>query len=318
MPLVKRYTDPIVWTMPFFIFSSYLSCLVRSDGAPGRVMSAVVIGGVFNIFADWLFVFPLKLGMTGAAVATVIGTVIQFIVLCSYFFTQNCSLKLVKPFRLSIALRNILIAGLSAGVIDIAFIILTVILNKQILRYGGEAALTVFGVLISCSGMFQHLFSGVGQAIQPIVSMNFGAGQFQRIREVDKLSVITALIMGIMFSIVGVLFPLQLTTFFVDVTPQIIEIAPKIVRIYFLSFLPMGINIQATYYLQSVMRTKWSNILSLLRGLIISGALSYLLPLLWGIDGIWWAMVIAEFVVVIFSIICLSAADKKGVRGINL
>lgn len=317
MPLVKRYTDPIVWTMPFFIFSSYLSCLVRSDGAPSRVMSAVVIGGVFNIFADWLFVFPLKLGMTGAAVATVIGTIIQFIVLCSYFLTQNCSLKLVKPFRLSIALRNILIAGLSAGVIDIAFIILTVILNKQILRYGGEAALTVFGVLISCSGMFQHLFSGVGQAIQPIVSMNFGAGQFQRIREVDKLSVITALFMGIIFSIAGVLFPLQLTTFFVDVTPQIIEIAPKIVRTYFLSFLPMGVNIQATYYLQSVMRTKWSNILSLLRGLIISGALCYLLPLLWGIDGIWWAMVIAEFVVVIFSIICLSAADKNGFRGIN-
>ncbi len=78
------------------------------------------------------------------------------------------------------------LAGFSAGVIDIAFIILTMVLNKQILHYGGEAALAVFGAAITCSSMFQHLFSGVGQAGQPITSMNFGAGQPRRIHEVRK------------------------------------------------------------------------------------------------------------------------------------
>ncbi|WP_418747082.1 polysaccharide biosynthesis C-terminal domain-containing protein [Frisingicoccus sp.] len=110
---------------------------------------------------------------------------------------------------------------------------------------------------------------------------------------------------------------MQITTFFVDATPEILEIAPGIVRIYFLSFLQMGVNIQATYYLQSVMRTKWSNILALLRGLIFSGALVYLLPIWWGIDGVWWAMTITEFVVVIFSIICLRTADKAGMQGLG-
>lgn len=314
MPLVKAYTDPILWMMPFFILSSYLSCLVRSDGAPNRVMTAVAIGGVFNVFADWLFVFPLNGGMTGAAMATVLGTFIQFAVLCGHFLSKKCQLKLVKPFQPLKACRNVLVAGLSAGVIDVSFIVLTVVINKQVLRYGGEATLTVFGVIITCSSMFQHLFSGVGQTIQPIVSMNFGAGQIRRIREVDKLSVITALLMGAFFTLVGLLFPLQLTTFFVATTPQIVEIAPKIVRIYFLSFLPMGVNIQATYYLQSVMQTKRSNLLTLLRGLIISGVLVYLLPLWIGIDGVWWAMVITEFAVVIFSSICLRTADKAGLR----
>lgn len=314
MPFVKEYTDWIVWTMPFFILSSYLSCVVRSDGAPNRVMAAVAIGAVFNIFADWFFVFPMKWGMAGAALASVLGAAIQFVVLCSHFFSKSCNLKVAKPFRPSRALRNVLIAGFSAGIIDIAFIVLTVILNKQVLRYGGEAALAVFGVVITCSSMFQHLFSGVGQAIQPIVSMNFGAGQMQRIREVDKISVMTALLMGIIFSLAGVLFPLQITTFFVDATPKILEIAPGIVRVYFLSFLPMGVNIQATYYLQSVMRTKWSNILALLRGLVFSGILVYLLPLWWGIDGVWWAMAVTEFVVVVFSVFCLRTADKAGLR----
>ena len=117
--------------------------------------------------------------------------------------------------------------------------------------------------------------------------------------------------MGVVFSLVGLLFPLQLTTFFVDATPEILSIAPRIIRIYFLSFLPMGINIQATYYLQAVMKTYWSNLLALLRGLVFSGILVYLLPLLWGVDGIWWAMALAEFMVAILSVICLRMVDCR-------
>ncbi len=311
MPFVEEYTNWIIWTMPISIISSYLSCVIRSDGAPNRVMTAVVIGGIINIFGDWFLVFPMKLGMTGAALATIVGTVVQFIVLCSYFFSKKCQLKAVKPFRLFKACRNILRAGFSAGVIDIAFIVLTVILNKQILKYGGEAALAIFGMVITCSSMFQHLFTGVGLAIQPIVSTNFGAGQIERIREIDKLSSATALIMGFIFSAVGLLFPLQLTTLFINTTPEIIELAPMIIRIYFLSFFPMGLNIQATYYLQSIMKTKWSAILALLRGLIFSGILVYLLPIFWGLNGVWWAMSITEFAVSVITIICLKKTDKQ-------
>lgn len=128
---------------------------------------------------------------------------------------ENC--KALQPLRAS---RNVLFAGFSASVIDIAFIVLTVILNKQVLRYGGEAALAVFGVVITCSSLFQHLFSGVGQATQPIVSTNFGAGLRDRIHEIDKLSVLTALLMGVAFALVGILFPVQITKLFVDATPR--------------------------------------------------------------------------------------------------
>lgn len=311
LPFVAEYTNQIVRTMPIFIISSYLSCVIRSDGAPNYVMAAVVTGGVINIFCDWFFVFPMKWGMSGAALATVAGTAVQFIMLCSYFFTKKCGLKAVKPFTVFRACKNVLRAGFSAGVIDIAFIVLTVILNNQILKYGGEAALAVFGMVITCSSMFQHLFTGVGLAIQPIVSTNYGAGLTERIREVDKLSAATALIMGLIFTAAGLLFPLQLTEFFINTTPEIIDIAPEIIRIYFLSFFPMGLNIQATYYLQSVMKTEWSLILSLLRGLIFSGILVYLLPIFWGLNGVWWAMTITEFAVSVITIICLKKADKK-------
>ena len=298
MPYVQEYTNCIVWTMPFFILSAYLTNIVRSDGAPNKAMKAVIIGGVFNIFGDWFFVFPMGWGMFGAAFATVLGMIIQFVILCSHFWSKKCGLRIVKPLRPLRAFRNILFTGFSSSIVSISLSILTVILNKQVVRYGGETALAVFGVAVTFLLLFQSLFAGVGQAIQPIVSTNFGAGFKQRIRDVDKLSMMTALFMGAGFTLIGELFPLQIIRLFIDATPEILEIAPKIIRIYFLSFLLMGVNIQTIYYFQSVLKAKLATILALLRGLLFSGILVYLLPLAWGLDGVWWTMGIAEFLVV--------------------
>lgn len=298
MPYVQEYTNCIVWTMPFFILSAYLTNIVRSDGAPNKAMKAVIVGGVFNIFGDWFFVFPMGWGMFGAALATVLGMIIQFVILCSHFCSKKCGLRIVKPLRPLRAFRNILFTGFSSSIVSISLSILTVILNKQVVRYGGETALAVFGVVVTFLLLFQSLFAGVGQAIQPIVSTNFGAGFRQRIRQVDKLSLVTAFFMGAVFTLIGELFPLQTIRLFIDATPEILEITPKIFRIYFLSFLLMGVNIQSIYYFQSILKAKLATILALLRGLLFSGILVYLLPLAWGLDGVWWAMGIAEILVV--------------------
>lgn len=311
MPFVMDYGNWIVWTFPVFILSAYLTCLVRSDGAPNMVMAAVVAGSVFNVFGDWFLVFPMNMGMAGAAIATAGGTAIQFIILFAYLLTKRCHLKFVKPLKFSRAIFNTLTTGCSASVLELAFIILTCILNNQIMRYGGEIELAIFGVILSCSGMFQHLFTGVGQAIQPIVSTNYGAGKTERITYLRRISITTILIMGVLSSTLGLLFPNQLISFFVKTTPEILAAAPGIVRIYFLSFLFMGINIWATFYFQSIMMTRTSTVLTILRGIIISSILIYALPILLGINGVWWAMVLTELSVAIITFFCLQRAIKK-------
>ena len=260
MPLVLEYGDWIIGTFPAFILSAYFTCMVRCDGAPNVVMGAVIAGGVFNVFGDWFLVFPMGMGMAGAAIATAGGTVIQLFVLCAYLFSQKSSLTLVRPWKLTKAFFKSVTAGFSASVLEFAFIILTCILNNQIMRYGGETALAVFGVVLTCSGMFQHIFTGVGQTIQPIATTNFGAGQ--------------------------------------------------IMRIYFISFLFMGINIWATFYFQSILRTRTSTVLSLLRGLILSGLLLYLLPAWLGLDGVWWAMVLTEGIVAAVTLACVFVTNR--------
>lgn len=311
MPLVLEYGNWIIWTFPAFILSAYFTCMIRCDDAPNYVMAAVVVGGVFNVFGDWFFVFPLNMGMAGAAIATAGGTVIQFFILLAFLFTKKSNLKIVRPWKLTSAFFKSASAGFSASVLEFAFIVLTCILNNRIMKYGGETALSVFGVVLTCSGMFQHIFTGVGQAIQPIAANNYGAGQIERISRLRFMSEWTVVIMGICFMMSGILFPVQIIKFFVDATPEVIEAAPGIMRTYFISFLFMGINIWATFYLQSIMRTITSAVLTLLRGILISGILLYILPVIFGLSGVWWAMVITEAIVMIITLICVVYTNKK-------
>ena len=310
MPLVLEYGDWIIGTFPAFILSAYFTCMVRCDGAPNVVMGAVIAGGVFNVFGDWFLVFPMGMGMAGAAIATAGGTVIQLFVLCAYLFSQKSSLTLVRPWKLTKAFFKSVTAGFSASVLEFAFIILTCILNNQIMRYGGETALAVFGVVLTCSGMFQHIFTGVGQTIQPIATTNFGAGQIRRIASLRRISELTVIAMGIVFMLSGILFPAQIICFFMDATPEVLSAAPGIMRIYFISFLFMGINIWATFYFQSILRTRTSTVLSLLRGLILSGLLLYLLPVWLGLDGVWWAMVLTEGIVAAVTLACVLVTNR--------
>lgn len=310
MPLVLEYGDWIIWTFPAFILSAYLTCMVRCDGAPNVVMGAVIAGGVFNVFGDWFLVFPMGMGMTGAAIATAGGTVIQLLVLWGFLFTRHSRLRLVKPWELSKAIFKAVTAGFSASVLEFAFIVLTCILNNQIMRYGGEVALSVFGVVLSCSGMFQHIYTGVGQAVQPIAVTNYGAGQLRRIISLRRVSQWTVAAMGILFMLTGVLFPTQIIRFFVDATPEVLEAAPGIMRIYFLSFLFMGVNIWAVFYFQSIMQTTISTVLTVLRGVVISALLLYLLPLWMGINGVWWAMVLTEAAVTGITLVCVGYTSR--------
>lgn len=311
MPLVLEYGNWIILTFPAFILSAYLTCMVRCDGAPNVAMNAVIAGGVFNVFGDWFLVFPMDMGMAGAAIATAGGTVIQVIVLCAFLFTKKSSLKLVKPWNFSAAFFKSLTAGFSASVLEFAFIVLTCILNNQIMRYGGKTALAVFGVVLTCSGMFQHIYTGVGQAIQPVAATNYGAGQIQRIFSLRRISAWTVIFLGICFMMSGILFPTQIMQFFVDTTPEVLDAAPAIMRTYFISFLFMGVNIWATFYFQSIMQTRISALLTILRGIVLSSALLFLLPLWMGIDGVWWAMVLTEGIVTAVTWFCILSSNRK-------
>lgn len=297
MPKVMEYAEWIIWFFPVFIAPTFISSFIRNDGAPGLAMAAVTIGGCVNIFGDWFLVFPLRMGMKGAAIATVIGTTLQVLIMCSYFLSKKCHLKFVKPYDMWHSIRNIFAIGFGAGVLELGTVTIAIMMNNQVMHYGGTTELAVYGVIASVGALFQALFGGVGQAIQPLISANHGAGNAERIQSFWRMSFTTVLILGTLFTCIGEFFPVQLVRLFVAATPEVIKATPTIVRLFYIIYLFLGTTVLSTYYLQSTMYDKMSMLIAILRGIVIDGLLIFLLPIFLGINGVWLALPCSELIV---------------------
>lgn len=317
MPFSYEYGSWIFAFLPSFVLTTFLGSFIRTDGSPRFVMYCTLIGGVINVIGDWLFVFPLKMGMAGAAIATVLGSSVQTLLLLTFILCKKTTLKIVKPHNLLTAIKKIVTVGFGSGIGSLSLIAISFIANNQIMKYCGAPALALYGVLGTVSALFLSIFSGIGQAAQPIVSENYGAGNIKRCRETEGLGIKTSLLFGTVFSVLCILFPVQITAVFMKMTPEVAEITPYILRVYALSFVPLAINTFATYYLQSVSCSKMATVISLLRGLVLNAIFLYLFPALFGGNGIWWAVFFTEAVTAAISVVYLLIQYNKAIISDN-
>ena len=297
-----EYVRPIKYVFPLFLFNQMLAAFLRNDNSPGLATLGVLSGGIFNIFGDYFFVFTCDMGIFGAGLATAIGAGISFAVMLTHFFSHRNTLRLVRVGALGAKLREITVTGFSTFFIDVAMGILTVLFNRQIMRCLGADALAVYGPIIQVSTFVQCCAYSVGQAAQPIISVNYGARQGARIRLTLRLALGTTAFFGLFWTALSLLCPNLYIRIFMSPTPEILRIAPAIIRTYALSFLLLPLNIFSTYYFQAIMRPRIAFTVSVARGLVISGALILALPVLAGADAIWLAMPITELAVALYAV----------------
>ena len=297
----QDYMRPIKYVFPLFLFNQMLAAFLRNDGDPGLATLGVLSGGIFNVFGDYIFVFPCGMGIFGAGLATAIGSVISFIVMLTHFVSRRNTLRLVKPERLAHKLGEISVTGFSTFFIDVAMGILTVLFNRQIMRYLGSDALAVYGPVIQISTFVQCCAYSVGQAAQPIISTNYGAENGGRIRETLRLALWTTAFFGLFWTALSMICPNLYIRIFMSPTREILEMAPAIIRTYSVSFLLLPLNIFSTYYFQAIMRPRAAFAVSVARGLVVSGALILLLPQLAGADSLWLAMPLTELLVAVYA-----------------
>ena len=201
--------------------------------------------------------------------------------------------------------------GFATFFIDIAMGILTILFNRQIMAYLGTNALSVYGVIVNISTFVQCCAYSVGQASQPILSANFGAGKGSRIRETLKYALGTTTFFGIVWVALCMLIPNQFIRIFMDPTEAVLQIAPSIIRSYGISFLLLPLNIFSTYYFQAVMKPQAAFVVSVSRGLVISGILILLLPALVGADTLWFAMPITELFTAVYAVVMMRNYTRK-------
>lgn len=307
--LAENYMVPIKFVVPCFLFVQMLAAFLRNEKNPTLATIGVLSGGIFNVFGDYVFVFIFEMGIFGAGLATAIGSVISCVVMLTHFFSKRNSLHFVKPAKKFSKWKEILVTGFPTFFIDVAMGILTILFNRQIMKYLGTNALSVYGIIVNVSTFVQCCAYGVGQASQPIVSVNYGAKLGMRIKETLKYALYSVAFFSLFWTVLSLLVPNMFIRIFMTPTQEILRIAPAIISCYGLSFLFLPFNIFSTYYFQAILKSKVSFIISVTRGLILSGILIFILPLI-NVDYLWLTMPLTELFVAMFAVITMVRYTK--------
>lgn len=305
-----EYLKPLKAAIPVFIFGQMLAAFLRNDNDPALATFAVVFTSILNVIGDYVLTFTFDLGVFGAALATSLCNLLSVCIMLSHFIKRKNTLRLVKTERFLHITGKIFFIGFSVFFVDLAMGIMTMLYNKRILQLLNHDALSVFGAIASLTTVVQCCSYSIGQAAQPILSANFGAGKMDRVRKVLKYGIVTAVLFGAFWMFVTMTFPLAIIQLFMDATEGVLAIAPGILRKYGMGYLFAPFTLFATYYFQSILKARISLGISLSRGLIVGGLMLYILPVLFGADSLWFAMPAAEVSVAFVTVLLMRRFTK--------
>ena len=299
-----EYMKAIPFAAPTFTICATLSTFIRNDGEAILPTVATLIGGVVNIFLDIFLVFDFGfgLGVFGAGLATTIGQIVSFLVLVSYLFTKKSALKLKFPDKIPERLIKISAVGLPAFISEISAGAVTVIFNKIIMSTLSANHLAVYGTVSSALFCLTCFYMALGTALQPIVSANFGAGKTERVKAVLRVAVISAVSLGALFTLMTQIFPLPILKLYMDINDEVTVIGPAILRKYMIAVGLTGVTMVISYHLQSTLKRSASSAISLLRGLAFPVAFAFILPAIFGVEAIWFAIPLSELVTLVLSV----------------
>lgn len=297
---VKSYIYPTTVGLIFIMLATSFSILVRNNGSPLYSFIAMTTGAIVNIFLDWLFVIKYQHGLTGAAIATVIGQFCTFLILVIYFFNRRNYFKIVfEKLNLKI-LFNIFSIGFSSFIIEFAIAFIIVLFNIVFMRYGGELSIAAYSIVGYVFYIFRMIYSGIAQGIQPIVSYNFGLGREDRVKETYRLAQKLSFFISIINLLVINIFAEKIVAFFGN-DPELIKLAARGVKIYSIAILFVGINLINIMYLQSKNSPRYAIIISMARSLVFIMLYILILPPIFKIDGIWWSFPLADITTTFFT-----------------
>lgn len=305
------YTRIFMLFAPFFMWNHICNAFVRNDGNPSVAMAATLFSSLFNIVFDYVLMFPLGLGMAGAALATAFSPVVGVAICFVHFRSKKCTIRL-KKCRLSVRrLVHVCQVGVSAFVGEISSGVITVAFNMIILRLAGNIGVAAYGVVANTSLVAVSLFNGVTQGTQPLVSEYHGQGKKQQVKKLLGMSITTAIGFAL-FLVVGIYFGADgITDIFNNGhDAKLAQYAGDGLRLYFTGFLFAGINIVGSGFLSAVESVKWAFAASIMRGFVVILAAAFLLSALFGMTGVWLAFPVAELVTMCVTLCGL----RKAVR----
>ena len=309
LPYGQLYLGITAVGIPFFLFSSAGSFIIRADGSPTYSMICVVAGAVLNVFLDWLFMFVFKWEIQGAAAATVCGQFLSFVICLRYFFrfkTFGISMKMMG-LKLSYIVR-IAKLGTSNFINQTIMMLVNIIMNNTLTYYGAlsiygsDIPLAVSGVIAKLNSILVAFSVGLAQGCQPILGFNMGAKNYSRVKETFKKALAFALFISILAFLMFQLFPRQIVSIFGSGEELYFSFAERYMRIYMMMICVFGVQPLSVNYFTSIGNVKQGIVLSLSRQGFFLIPLLIFLPMRFGLNGVLYAGPMADFMAVALSL----------------
>ena len=304
--LGMNYARIFLMFTPFFMCNYVVASFVRNDGDPSLAMVATLSGSLFNVVFDYIFIFPMGLGLPGAALATAISPILSIAVCSAHFIKKSNTITFVRKAPSVRLLAQSCQLGISGFVGELSSGVTTTVFNFLLLRLAGNVAVAAYGVVANFALVATAIFNGVAQGAQPLVSQCYGKNEMAGARKLLLLGCGTAL--GLAALLYGVVFGYTdaLTALFNSESSALMAaFAHSGMRIYFVGYFFAGCNIVAAGYLGAVNRPAEASITSLCRGMVAIVVCSLVLSALFGMNGVWAAFPVSEAITLALTVFLL-------------
>lgn len=330
----KEYFFWITVGIPFYMFGQALNAVIRSDGSPNYAMATLLSGAVTNVILDYVFIYPLHLGMMGAALATIIGQIIAAILALIYLFRMK-SVKLEKERLIpkSDVVKKIIPLGATSFLAQISMVFSMAAVNNMIAAYVGdivnygtaEIALdeltqvptAVVGIAMKFFQVIISVAIGMAAGCIPVVGYNIGAGRNDRVKGLLTRLLASELAIGIVATLICEIFPSQLIWLFGSSgeSEYYINFGIVCVRVFLSCVFLSCVNKGVTIYMQAMGKAWQSTVLSMLREVVFGAGLPLLLPQFFGLEGILYFMPAADIITFVISIFVIISLYRELSRG---
>lgn len=314
--LARDYGYIIYAMIPFALVQNTLASIIRADGSPRYAMGAMLIGAVINIIGDPIAIFVLDMGIKGAAYATILGQFVSFLI-CVCYLTKSKTFRLSrKSFRINFtALKRVMALGTSSLLTQLSIVIITVINNILLVRYGAASAygsdipLAAFVVIMKLFQIVLNIGIGIAAGAQPIVGYNYGAQRLDRVRELLKLMLKWTAMICLICTVLFQAIPQVFIRMFGSDGELYTQFATQCLRVYLSLILFTCVQKVCAIFLQSIGHAKAAAPLSILRDALLI-VFSLLLPLKLGVTGIFWAAPAADIIAAIVTALVMARLWK--------
>ena len=309
------YTKIFMAFAPVFMLNYIANAYVRNDGAPTVAMIATLSSSIFNIIFDYVLMFPLQMGMAGAALATAFSPVVGIGICLVHLLSKKCKIK----FKLCIPSVKRLFAtcqvGISAFVGEISSGVITLVFNYLILSIAGNVGVAAYGVIANISLVTVSVFSGIALGSQPLISKSYGCGNKNDVKVLRNMSFAVSAVASVVLYLCLFFGASQIVNIFNSEQNQMLQSYAEVgVKLYFIGIFFAGLNIVGSSFFSATENTKGAFWVSILRGFVLIILFAFVLSLLFGMNGVWLAYMAGELGT---FIVMLCFLHKKSNNRIN-